>query len=68
MREPRPPPHPPPHRPPPPPPATQLRYKAGSAAQQKTKGLNAEEVMVFQHIQKAGNSGGRVWGSGDGLG
>lgn len=36
---------------------TQLRYRAAGAATQKTKGLNPEEVMVFQNIQKAANSG-----------
>lgn len=36
-----------------------LRYKAAGVREQKTKGLNAEEVMVFQQIQKAANSG--VW-------
>ncbi|KAI8469355.1 MAG: RNA polymerase Rpc34 [Monoraphidium minutum] len=39
--------------------AGELRYKAAGAREQRTKGLNAEEVMVFQQIQKAGNSG--VW-------
>lgn len=36
-----------------------LRYKAAGAREQKTKGLHPEELMVFQHIQKAANSG--VW-------
>lgn len=36
-----------------------LRYKAAGAREQRTKGLGAEEVMVFQHIQRAANSG--VW-------
>lgn len=38
-------------------PGNQLRYRAAGAREQRARGLGAEEVMVLQHIQRAGSAG-----------